>query len=130
MAYQKTSQRKHVFAILGAGACTRIIAGMFSDPLTGLMSVPARLNVVTREADVLTFLNLDASRDTWTCAAMPPCQSVDPAVTVARKLDSGLNRVGNGGSRTREEAVVIGRIQRPNLSGFIKRDELIRLPIR
>ena len=47
------------------------------------------------------------------------------AITVSLKFDLRFNSVWNRSSRTGEETVVIGRIQHPNHSGFIERDELI-----
>ena len=41
------------------------------------------------------------------------------------KLNSGLDRGRHRGARPGEELVAICRIQRPNVAGFIKRDELI-----
>ncbi len=84
-----------------------------------------QLNVATREADVFTFLNLDALRGTQSAAVTPPRQRRNLAVAVALKFDSGFDRRRDCNSGSGEEAAVICRIQGPNVSGFIKRDELI-----
>src|SRR5207237_9220442 len=47
----------------------------------------------------------------------------DLAVAVALKLDSRLDGGGYCGARTGEELIAIGRIQRPDLAGFIERNE-------
>jgi hypothetical protein len=83
---------------------------------------PRQLNVAAREMNVFTFLNLDASRETWSRTAALPRQRRERARAVALKLDSGLDRRGNRGARACEEAIEIGRIQRPHVAGFVKRN--------
>src|SRR5205823_2869583 len=87
---------------------------------------PRQLNGAVCEADGLQGLDLDAPRDTRGCTLAFPRQRSDLAGGVALKLDPGFDRGRDRSARTGEEAVAVRRIQRPNLSGFIERDELVR----
>src|SRR5207237_4939964 len=85
-----------------------------------------QLNVPVREADVFTLLDLYPACEARSGTVAPPGQGGDLASAIALKLNSGLDRGRGSGARTGEELVAICRIQRPNVAGLIKRDELIR----
>src|SRR5687768_13316939 len=85
-----------------------------------------QLNVAVRETHVLTLLGLDPSPDARSRALPPPRQRRDSAGAVALEVDSGLDGGRDASARTGEKAVAARRIERPSLTGFIERDELIR----
>src|SRR6185295_15733729 len=80
-----------------------------------------------RESDVFTFFDLHAACAARDGTVAPPVERDDPTSGVALKFDSRLDRRGNRHPRSGEELVAVDRIQRPNLTGFIKRDKLTGL---
>jgi hypothetical protein len=96
-------------------------------PAVGRMNQrPGQPDVSAREADIFMSLDVDAPRDTWRRTLALPRQRGDLAAGVALKLDPGLDRGRDRRARTGKEAVVIRRIQRSKLAGFVERAELVR----
>src|SRR5204862_7536557 len=86
-----------------------------------------QMNVAAREADVLAFLDLDASCGTRDRAFALPRERGDCAGGVAVKCDPRLDRLRNGDAWASKELVAVSGIQNPHLAGFIERDERLRL---
>ena len=92
-ADQEPRKRKHVLAILRAGAVHENDRGMLCRLVIGLMSVPASRTSPFEKRDVFTFLDLDALRQHARARTLAlPRQRGDLAGAVALKLDSGFDR--------------------------------------
>lgn len=125
MADQKPREGQHGLAIGWSGAvhednCRMPGSGAGSNQSTG------QLHVSVRETDLFPFLDLDAPCDTLSSAVALPYQGSHPAGAVPLKLYSGFNRRLDRDRRAGEEAVALGRVKSPDLTGFIESNELIR----
>src|SRR5687767_4488108 len=112
--------------MLGAGAVYENNRGMF--PARGRTDEHSgELNAAVREADVFALFDVNAPCGTRSGSVTVPRKRSDLAGDVALKLDSRLDGRRHRHARSGEEPVAVGRIQRSNFSGFIKRDELTRV---